>query len=166
MIGVPERGEVRGFVPGLPSLTVDAAETSGREHFDADAQRDDASGSHRRRGGPRACEDDRKVAHARLYDVVTVRDGCELVVGQSHVDFTVDNGDSGRRCAVGGDDGLDLSGHADVLRLRQSVTDDGGFQCDDGCSASNGFLDARMKVNGRGVRWHVRTLLVSGSMGL
>ena len=145
---------------------MDTAQTSGREHFDADALRDDAGRGHRCCGGSRACEDNGQIPHAGFDDVVTVRDGFELVVRQPHVDFAIENGDSGRCCTVGGDDGLDFSGHTDVLRPRQSVTNDGGFQCDDGRPASNGFLDARMKVNGRGVRQHARTILVSGSMGL
>ena len=77
---VAEGGEVRGFVPTVPGLAVDAAEAAGREHFDADPLRDDAGRRNRGRCGSRACQDDREVPHAGLDNVVTVRDGFELIV--------------------------------------------------------------------------------------
>ena len=69
-----------------------------------------------------------KIPAADLADVFFIRQAFQFRIGQANVNFAIQYGDGGRRGAVFTDHAFHITGKRQVLRARQAVGDDGGFQ--------------------------------------
>ena len=88
------------------------------------ADRQPRRGRHRRRPVTAAGDHRREVADAALDDLVGQRDRLQRVVVEPHADLAADDRDGGRDGPRGPHRRLELAGHPEVVRARQSVADD------------------------------------------
>jgi hypothetical protein len=105
-------------------------QATGGEDLNTDLMCDVARSGYRRGTAAVASDDRSEVSNADFGDVVSNGNLFKLGFVEAHVDNPVENRNGGWGRSPGSDDVLDGTRHPNVRRFRQSVANDGGFECD------------------------------------
>ena len=139
--------QICGDVHGHFRAAMHAADTAGREHFDARHCRND----HRGRNGARAVHllgnQHREIAAGRLGNLrAGFAEVFDFVCGQTRLQTTADDRNRRRNRAVVANDLLNVARGFHVLRIRHTVRNDRRFQCDDGLAFLQRLLNLGRNV--------------------
>ena len=148
---VREGREVGRLVERVGRAAVHPAEPAGREYADARERRQVRGRGDGRRRTRTACLDDRKVAHARLREVL-VGDAPDALIVEADAGDAVEHRDRGGGHALIAEDRLEFARRLEIARAREPVGDDRGLEGDDRRAPRSSAAETSSDTTNAGMR--------------